>query len=284
MRKKTVLAMCLITFLSAGSLLGGNPVTKDISFPPDDVELLIINADLGGGIFKIVPKEMDEILKGSIEYDPSSVEVYTEYEKEGYIGYIEIGNDLHRIHSIDTDDNIWDIALSTRYRIELTADLGACESDFDLGGIPVTYVDMDIGAADAILTFSKPNPEIAEVITIDVGAAKFAVENLGNANFNRFVFDGGVGKFELDFSGEYKRKCRAKISIGLGKAIIYLPRDLPVRIDAEDSFLSSVDFKGIDPREIEDGYYESSDFRSSDYGLELDIEVGFGSVDIVWTD
>jgi hypothetical protein len=145
------------------------------------------------------------------------------------------------------------------------------------------HLDLDVGAADGMVSFSEPNPEVAERILIEAGAAEFEVLKLGNANFERFSFDGGVGSFELDFSGEYSRRCQARVSIGLGKARIFIPRDLPVRIDAEDNFLSSVDFKSRGRYKIDDDYFESDDYRESDIGLELEIEVGLGSVDVIWT-
>jgi hypothetical protein len=283
MLQRTLFIAFLAVLLLYGSLPAGEFVTEEISYPPDDIKLLVINADLAAGNFNIRPDDADRIFQAEVEYNPRSVEVYAEYEKEGATGYLDIGTDLNWKRNIDTDDNRWDAILSRKYLTELRIDLGACETRMDLGGIPLVHLDLDIGAADGRLSFSKPNPEIAEVLFIDAGAAKFEVENIGNANFERFTFDGGVGSFELDFSGEYKRKSRAEVSIGLGKATIYIPRNLPVRIDAEDNFLSSVDFEDRGRYEIDDDYYESDDFRESDFGLELEIQVGLGSVDIIWT-
>ena len=63
-----------------------------------------------------------------------------------------------------------------------------------------------------------------------------------------------------------------------------IPRDLPVRIEADDTFLSSVDFKGGRDLKVDDDYYESDDYSSSNIGLSIDISVGLGSVDIEWVD
>ncbi|UCD95108.1 MAG: hypothetical protein JSU69_03400 [Candidatus Zixiibacteriota bacterium] len=266
-----------------GNVPAGDLEVRDISFPPDEIKLLVINADLAAGTFLIRSDDADEIFQAEVEYDPRRVEVFAEYEREGSTGYLDIGSDVNWRKNINTDDNRWIAVLSRKYVTELRADLGACETDLELGGIPIVHIDLDIGAAAGRVSFSEPNPEIAERILIDAGAAEFEGENLGNANFERFTFDGGVGSFELDFSGEYSRRCQAKVSIGLGKAKIYIPRGLPVRIDAEDNFLSSVDFKSRGRYEIDDDYFESDDYRESDVGLELEIEVGLGSVDVIWT-
>jgi hypothetical protein len=258
--------------------------TKNISIPPDDIKLLRANIELAAGRFTIAPGESKEIVTGDVEYDGARVEVFSEYKKRGATGYLEIGSDILSKTNIDTDDNRWDLILSRDYLTELTVDIGMCQAELDLGGIPLIRLKMDIGAADGRLIFSAPNPERLEDIDIDAGASSLDLDKLGNANFDNLNFEGGVGKFKLDFTGEYKSKSHAEISIGLGKAVIYIPSGLPVRIEAEDNFLSAVKFRNAGHYEIEDGYFESRDYRESKTGLALKVDVGLGKVEIIWVD
>jgi hypothetical protein len=283
MRVKLLIVITLLVLCTA-DLMAGRLEVEEFSFPADDIDLLVINADLAAGVFNIKSKKMEDLFEAKVEYDAKRIEVFADYERDGSTGYLDIGTDLNWHRSIDTDDNLWDASISTGYPVDLAIDMGACEASLNLGGLRLEYLDIDLGAADGKLTFDEPNPIAARKILIDAGAAKFEVTKLGNAGFERFVFDGGVGKFKIDFSGKYSTKSRAEISIGLGKAVIFIPRDLPVRIDAESNFLSSVDFENAEGGEIEDDYYESEDFRDSDFGLELEIDVGLGSVDIIWID
>ncbi|MEW6016433.1 MAG: hypothetical protein AB1690_14070, partial [Candidatus Zixiibacteriota bacterium] len=92
------------------------------------------------------------------------------------------------------------------------------------------------------------------------------------------------GEFRLEFTGELKTRAQAEISVGLGRAVIYLPRELPVRIEAEDNFLSKVKFRNAAGLRIRDGYYKSEDFDSAAARLDLQIDVGLGSVEIVWSE
>jgi hypothetical protein len=283
MIKKIILWGFIVSIIS-GYALAGNFVTKQISYPHDDIELLVANVDLAAGHFNIATADIPEIVKAEVEYDDRRVEIYSDYRKKRNTGYLEIGSDLLSKTHIDSENNRWEMTLSKKYKTDLSIDIGACKSQLDLGGIPLVYFRMDVGAADANIIFSEPNPEIAENISIDVGASSFEGEKFGNANFKDMVFDGGVGKFKLDFSGEYKTKSRAEISIGLGKAIIYIPSELPVRIEAEDNFLSSVKFKNVSRYEVDNEYFESRDFESSPIGLDMKIDVGLGSVEIIWVD
>jgi hypothetical protein len=275
--------MAVVLFV--GTVRAGRKERKEVSFPPDDNNLLIMDFDMTAGVFEIRTDDIDNIAKADIRYDPRRIDIMAEYEKEDSIGYLDLGCEPIRKSDIDTDDSYWELTLPRKYRTEMTIKLGACQADIDLGGMPLELIEMDVGAAEVLLIFSQPNPSAAERMIFEAGAADFAIEKLGNANFKRLSFDGGIGKFEFDFSGEYHYKCRASISVGLGKAIIRIPRDLPVRIDAEESFLSSIDFKNLDhPAEVNGDYYESSDYRDAGYGLDLEIDIGLGSVELIWID
>jgi len=274
-------AILLVTVIGAW---GAKSETKSFLFPADDVEILDIKIELGAGEFDIKVDEMDELAKAEVIYNPTIVEVMGEYEKRGKTGYLDFESSYRRHIDMDDNENEWLITLSSKYKTELTMEIGASESEIELGGLPLELLDIDIGAAEARLNFTKPNPSRADEIIINAGAASFMMLNLGNANFRRLTFEGGVGDFELDFSGEYRERSRAEISIGLGAAKIFIPADLPVRIDAEDNFLSSIEFRNVDRSLLEDNYYESESYRTSSYGLALDISVGLGSVEIVFED
>jgi hypothetical protein len=285
MKKRIVLLVCLFSLVLAINTLAGKRVEKNVTIEKDDIDLLVININLAAGVFEIQTDDIDDIMKADISYRQDQIDVFTDYEKDDRTGFLELGCDAEWIDDIDTKDNSWDITLSRKYPAEVTLDMGACKTNIDLGGIPIKMLEIDIGAAKGTLDFSQPNPRIADQINIESGAAKFKVKNLGNANFKRLSFDGGIGKFELDFSGKYTHMCRAEISIGLGSMDIYIPRDLPVKIDAESNFLAAVDFDNPDRRgKMEDDYYESDNFRDSDYGLSLEIDIGLGSVNLVWVD
>ncbi len=282
--KTIILAVFLSILISSLNVVAGRQENKIITYPEDDIDILIINADFGVADIIIRPVKMNEIFRADVSYDTKKIRIHDEYEKEGKTGYLDIGSEGRRKLDFDTEDNRWDIELSSMYDTELLIDLGACEADIELGDIPLKMIDMNLGAVEGSISFSKPNPAIADKITIDAGATDLEMKNLGNANFRRMKFDGGVGSFKLDFSGDYKLKSRVSISIGIGEATIYIPAGLPVRIDADEGFLSSLDFDNSGELEIDDGHCESDNFRDSEYGLDLEIDVGLGAIEIIWID
>jgi hypothetical protein len=42
--------------------------------------------------------------------------------------------------------------------------------------------------------------------------------------------------------------------------------------------------RGAKGLEIEDGYFESEDFETASYGLEIDLDIGIGQATIIWVD
>jgi len=284
MRVKPLIGLTLVLMLSASGVGAREYETEEFVFPADDIETLDVLVSLGAGQFDITTEKMDDIARARVEYDPRRIEVFAEYEKRGSVGFLEFESDQHRIRDIDNDSNLWDIVLSDRYPTEMEINIGACRSEIDLSGLPLKLLSLDVGAAEGRIIFGRPNPIEADEIIINAGAASFSADKLGNAAFRRLTFEGGVGSFELDFSGEYKTRARARISIGLGSATIIIPRDLPVRVEADDGFLSSVEIDDGGRGEYDDDYYESDDFRDADIGLSLSIDVGLGSVEVIFED
>lgn len=244
---------------------------------------VVLECDLGAGEFSIRPKDMVEAAIVDITYNPRRIEYYVNSEEKRGKCYIELESE-HRSHSnMDSEDNIWEIVLSTKYETTIEMDIGACEAEIDLGGIPLRELTIDVGAASGLLEFSAPNPTRLEEIDIDAGASSLEIRDLGNANFDYFNFDGGAGSFDLDLRGKYDGESEISIDIGLGSADITLPKDVPVRIETDGgNWLSSVDIHGGDVDEIDEDVYESPGFDGARTRIVLDVSVGMGSVDIYW--
>ncbi len=134
-------------------------------------------------------------------------------------------------------------------------------------------IDIDTEDNYWFLEFSDRIPISFE---IDVGACE--------AEFDRLSFDGGVGDFTLDFSGEFEHRAYVEIDIGLGSLTILVPKDAGVQIKSESSFLSSFSIDERDFNEVEDDLFESDNFGKSKKELIFDIEVGLGSVEVEYID
>jgi protein associated with RNAse G/E len=72
-----------------------------------------------------------------------------------------------------------------------------------------------------------------------------------------------------------------KIEVGLGAIEVYLQYGLPVKIYAQDTFLSSVDMD--DFHKERKGIFISRDWDESAFNrMEMDLEVGLGSISVHW--
>ncbi len=279
--KKTLLILGLMTFFAISLSVSARmkQVTKEIDL--DGADRIMITAELGAGEFRIEPRDMEMVAIVDISYNPRRTDYEVDYKVSRSTGYLSLESDHRNNMNIDTDDNEWDITLSTRYETTLQIEIGACEADMDLGGIPLEELSIEIGAASGRVVFSEPNPIRMKRLDIEAGASSLELEEIGNANFEQFSFEGGVGSFTIDLRGEYNGESEVDIEIGLGSAEIYLPDNVAVRIETSGgNWLSSIDIHSRDIEEIDDDLFETEDFDSADIRIILTLDVGLGSVDI----
>ena len=277
----TVIAVLVVSSAIAGRL----ERVKEI-VTAKEAQIIEIECDLAAGEFTIKSGDIEEIAEIDIEYDKRTIEYEIDYSERGEKGYLFIDID-HRKNGFfkDFDDleNNWDIVLSDKFEISINLDIGACVADFDFGGIRLTDLDIDVGAASGVIDFSEPNKSRLREINIDAGASSLEMHNLGNANFEYFEFSGGIGSYDFDFRGKYSGESKINIEIGLGAAEIILPRGVPVRVETEGgNWLSSIDFHNDDLDEIDDDIYETEDFKNAKTRIILRLEVGLGSIDVYW--
>jgi hypothetical protein len=267
--------------------------TKRIEFSGE--KHLTVKMDIGAGIIDLGRNRTGNILDAEVEYDPKDYKVSLDYSRSGEKGKLYLASESkHKDLDLDTEDNYWNLEFGDKIPINFEIDVGACEADFDFTGLLIDNLDMDLGASSVDVEFRKPNAERISEIRMDVGASKLTINGLGNANFDRLFFDGGVGDFTLDFSGDFsakggsafgrKHKGKVEIDVGIGSLTIFLPKDAGVQIRSESSFLSSVSIDEDEFDEIEDDLYENDNFGKTGKELIFDIEVGMGSVKVEYVD
>ena len=249
-----------------------------------DEKSLRVRIEFGAGELNLNRSDSKKIVEAEVSYDPAYADFFFDYEKSKGEGELFLGTELEEEKGVNLGDvkekNWWDLSFTDEIPIDFEIDVGAAESELDFTGLRIMGLDLDIGAAKGLIQFRKPNPEKISLFNIDVGASKIEMEGLGNANFERMSFDGGVGDFTLDFSGEFEHRAYVEIDVGLGSLDILVPKHAGVQIRSESSFLSSFSIDKRDFDEIEDDLYESDNFGESKKELIFDIEVGLGSVEV----
>ncbi len=275
----------LIIFVLTFSASAGRMEHLSEKIDAEGADKIEVSIEFGAGEIILSSDDMAEVATVDVDYDPRRIECEIDYHVRRGTGYLHLESIIRHKRNIDTEKNLWEVVLSDRYPMVLEIEAGACSAEMDLGGIPITELSIEIGAASGEFDFSRPNPERMEEFDVDAGAASLEFRNLGNANFERFNFDGGAGSFDLDFRGKYTGESEISIDIGLGSAEIILSKDIPVRIETgEPGWFSTVDFHNDDLDEVRDGIYESDDFDEADIRITLELDVGLGSVDIYFRD
>lgn len=268
--------------LVAGATIAGELKTDSRTIALEGAKKLEIKCTFAAGRLNIEPASMSDAAKIDAEYDPDRIDLDVDYRVRGEAGQLTIDTDHHG-RDVDTDDNYLDLTLSDVLPTDLRLELGACKSELELGGVPLTLLDMEIGAASSRVTFSKPNPVRMRRMNIDVGASSAKLYKVGNANAERIKCSVGAASSHIDLTGEYHGETEIDISVGVASAEVVLPSNVPVRVEADDdNWFSSVKFRKRDLEKVDDGIWESPEFESAKDRLIVRIEVGMGSVRVTW--
>lgn len=186
-----------------------------------------------------------------------------------------------RNDNIDLDrlrENHWRLKLSPEIPITFDMEGGAFDAVLDLSGMKVADLRLDVGAGELDIEFNQPNSETPD-LRINSGAASVDARGLCHANFRRFIFNGGAGKSNLSFDGEYHGEGEVEMNFGVGVNSIELNRELGVRIRKEGSFLAPISLRDFVKQG--DTYY-SENYDSAKAKLEFYIKMGVGHTSIHW--
>ena len=126
--------------------------------------------------------------------------------------------------------NNWVLHFGTEMPFSLEINAGAYSGDWELGGLPLTTLSINEGAASSSFSFSSANPEVMSKLDINTGAGSMKLLDLVNANFDSFSYDGGAGSLTVDFGGELMRDGMVDINAGACSIILIVPEETPARI------------------------------------------------------
>jgi len=178
----------------------------------------------------------------------------------------------------DLESGKWYIRFTDAIPISFNVELGLGAGDFDCSGLMIKDFKMSTGASSVRLRFREPNKTALDYMKIETGVSKFVGEGLGYANIRRLDFSGGVGSYTLDFGGSMKENMDVKVEVGLGAVTLQIPREVGVRIQHEESWVSKIDVSRDMQRK--QGFYISDNYSSAASRMNIKVESGFGHVRI----
>jgi len=246
------------------------PEVKDeisVADPKEDETRLLLSFGAGNLNLSTGAKNL---VDGTVVYNVEDLK--PEIIEDGAQIEIKQGN-FQGLPPFDGMKNEWDLQLGSS-PMELEISAGAYEGDFELGGLALTNLSINDGAADVSLSFSELNLAEMSEFNYSTGASDVRMDGLANANFERFIFNGGAGEYTLDFSGDLQRDATVSIDCGLSDLTLIIPQGVNVVITI-DSALADIN--------IGDGWSQKGSVYSQEGDgptLTIIINMGAGEITI----
>ncbi|MDP8207549.1 MAG: LiaF-related protein [Candidatus Electryonea clarkiae] len=277
--KFAFVALLGICFLSS-TLEARDYQSKKLIEELGSVKSAEIQIELGLAEVDIKPGVSNQLISLDAYYDLDYVDPVLEVERDGDHAYILIKtNDLKKFKNRNNSEDKYSIKLSPSPELNLMLEIGLGDNELDLSNLKIKRLSVEAGLSGTSLVVENPNQVRADRITIESGLGEFSSDHLGFLRFDRFDFSGGLGSAEVDLRG-FEGEADVNLEVGLGSIELILPRNVGVRLDYEESFLSSVDFEDFE--KVGKGRYESEGYDQKQHHLYIDLSVGLGSADIRW--
>jgi hypothetical protein len=171
------------------------------------------------------------------------------------------------------------IAFNNSIPLNLDVNAGVGDVHLSLSGMKLSRVNLEAGVGGAKLTVYEPNPIVCDLIRINNGVGEINAVGLGNLNFRRLEFAGGVGGADLDFTGDWKQGADIDIKLGVGEVKVRMPRDLGVLVESANNLLGSVHLEGFTQR---DSRYYSENYDRSLIRVSIRVAAGIGGLRVLW--
>ena len=282
------MTICVLLLVVAGSIAVGIELLMDTSFKEigrtTEKELKVVLSS-SFGTLHVTKGESEKILTADgTERDDSKMDI--EYDIRNRVGYMDItlgkNQDDHERRKgsfkiSNFNGGKWLLKFSNIIPISFDVELGVGKGDFDLSGLQVKDFTLSTGASDVSLSFDEPNKTFIDNLSIESGVSKFVGRNLGNANFKRFRFQGGVGAYTLDFAGKIANEVDVDIDVGLGALTIIIPQNVGARLFYEKSWVSRLDCDK-DFHSVSANEFETENYISAGGKMNIRIDSGLGSI------
>jgi hypothetical protein len=203
-----------------------------------------LRMSIGPGTLRLRPQPGGSWVDGTYR-DPSG-SIPSRVSLSG--GSLHISQERKSLRSLRRSPE-FDLKVGDAHPFAVDIDGGANVLECDFGGLPITSFQSQLGAGKIRYDASAPNPVELDHLRVSAGAADFTIKHLANFNAADIVIDGGAASFRIDFGGELRRDCHAKISTGVASVEITIPKTTAVKLTTHTAMGS---------RDIGDGFITRS--------------------------
>jgi hypothetical protein len=242
---------------------------------------LAARLEYGAGSLRIQPGSPQELYRMNLSYDEERFLPISDFDASSSavtLGLKARGEGGVRVVSRKQLSQAAVVSISPRVDLDLELSLGAVDADLELGGLRISELDLNTGASEATVRFSRPNGMRCRRAAFSAGAAEVTLIGLGNSRCQEITFDGGVGKVVLDFGGSASTSAHVAVTMAVGGITLRLPRGTGVRVTM-DKFLSTFEPAGLSRQ---GSAYLSSNYNKAERRLDFDLTTAVGDVDIEW--
>ncbi len=260
------------------------------TIPLQNETSLEVHITFAAGKLFIEPGEPTELFSSELTF--SDQEPNIDYSINSNTGILELStadtrnkDEEEKNYKINNWDdlkkNVWHLRFSREIPIRFHIEIGAAENTFDFGGLQIKELVIETGATETQFNFSKPNPIVMSKLEINAGVSKIKGRHLLNANFKKFLFEGGVGDYDFYFTGKLKRTSRVDVESGVATTRLVLSPETAFKLNMSSSIFSSVDIENAD--EEDEDYWISDNFKKGNPYLNISADAGVGSFKIEYS-
>ncbi len=257
--------------------------TREIGRTTEKELNVVLSSSIGTLVFR--RGEEEKVLALFARDTESASLTNVDYSIRNRVGYADItlGKSDERgdgeSGSFNFDRGSWHLEFSDAIPVSFDVELKAGKGNFNLTGLKVRDFRLSTGASDIMLSFDEPNTTRIDNLTIESGVGQFRSHSLGNANFKRLRFQGGVGSYELDFGGKMPAEVDVDVEVGFGAVTIIVPAEAGARVSYEKSWVSRIDCSE-DFSTSGNNQYVSNNYASAGTRMNIKVKADFGNVTV----
>ena len=107
--------------------------------------------------------------------------------------------------------------------LAIDGEVGMGQSTFELGGLALRSVDLELGVGEHTLAFSTPTTVPMERLVLDSSMGEVEVDLAGNASPRLLSIEHGMGDLRLGLAGQWRNDGRVDLHLGMGHTRVTLP-------------------------------------------------------------
>ena len=256
----------------------------DVAYPEVDPVTLVLVLKAPGEV-TAQPGTGEQLLAGTLECDAPecgpSVDVH-----EGEVRFTHPAG--WRIDSLVGRDRVnrlkLELGTARPYRLHIKGGIG--HASYELGGLPITDLLVQAGAAESTIGFAQPLLTPISTLRVLTGAGSLRLEGLLNASAERLEIKGAAGSARLHFTGDaLNRDTRAEVTAALGSCALLVRAGVSARVKVSGAIAQMTIGPGF-VRKDTGATFWGGEYATPEYeagvrpSLEIDVTTALGMLSV----